>query len=191
MRKIIIVIIKIKKCVVLYYKYLMNYKNLKYGFYILLIIFLFVIIRKCFFYQENIAKITRELNTNKNKNVTNIINENFDNLENNEDDDEEIDAKTETFTNYNNNNISNKLNSNIINEILSKYKSGDINNMKKELHKTKVFCDLQSANCIIKMTENGDEHLEEILNNEFNPNNKKYKSYTQLSDNIQKIINNL
>ena len=41
------------------------------------------------------------------------------------------------------------------------------------------------------MTENGDEHLEEILNNEFNPNNKKYKSYTQLSDNIQKIINNL
>lgn len=189
--KIIIVIIKIKKCVVLYYKYLMNYNNLKHGFYILLIIFLFVIIRKCFFYQENIAKITRELNTNKNKNVTNIINENFDNLENNEDDDEEIDAKTETFTNYNNNNISNKLNTNIINEILSKYKSGDINNMKKELHKTKVFCDLQSANCIIKMTENGDEHLEEILNNEFNPNNKKYKSYTQLSDNIQKIINNL
>ena len=168
----------------------MNYKNLKYGFYILLIIFLFVIIRKCLYYQENIAKITRELNINENKNVNNIINDNFETLETNEESD------IETFTNYdndnnNNNNVSNKLNTNIINEILSKYKSGDINNMKKELHKTKVFCDLQSANCIIKMTENGDEHLEEILNNEFNPCTRKYKSYTQLSDNIQKIINNL
>jgi len=167
----------------------MNYKNVKYGFYILLIIFLFVIIRKCFFYQENIAKITREMNINKNKNINNIITENFDNIEDEEDEDSE--EKIETFSNYNNNNISNKLNTNIINEILSKYKSGDINNMKKELHKTKVFCDIQSANCIIKMTEHDDKNLEQILNNEFDPNNKKYKQYTQLSDNIQKIINNL
>lgn len=166
----------------------MNYKNVKYGFYILLIIFLFVIIRKCFYYQENIAKITRELNLNKNKNINNIITENFDNLE---DDEEDDDKQIETFSNYNNNNISNKLNTNVINEILSKYKSGDINNMKKELHKTKVFCDIQSANCIIKMTEHEDNNLEQILNNEFDPNNKKYKQYTQLADNIQKIINNL
>tara|TARA_B100000787_G_scaffold162134_1_gene142551 strand:+ start:1717 stop:2217 length:501 start_codon:yes stop_codon:yes gene_type:complete len=166
----------------------MNYKNVKYGFYILLIIFLFVIIRKCFYYQENIAKITRELNVNKNKNINNIITENFDNLE---DDEEDDDKQIETFSNYNNNNISNKLNTNVINEILSKYKSGDINNMKKELHKTKVFCDIQSANCIIKMTEHEDNNLEQILNNEFDPNNKKYKQYTQLADNIQKIINNL
>jgi len=168
----------------------MNYKNVQYGFYILLIIFLFVIIRKCFFYQENIAKITQEMNLNKNKNINNIITENFDNLEDDEEDDDR-DAKIETFSNYNNNNISNKLNTNIINEILSKYKSGDINNMKKELHKTKVFCDIQSANCIIKMTDHEDTNLEQILNNEFDPNNKKYKQYTQLSDNIQKIINNL
>ena len=167
----------------------MNYKNVKYGFYILLIIFLFVIIRKCFFYQENIAKITREMNINKNKNINNIITENYDNIEDEEEEDSE--EKIETFSNYNNKNISNKLNTNIINEILSKYKSGDINNMKQELHKTKVFCDIQSANCIIKMTENDDINLEQILNNEFDPNNKKYKQYTQLSDNIQKIINNL
>ena len=168
----------------------MNYKNVKYGLYILLIIFLFVIIRKCFYYQENIAKITRDLNINKNKNINNIITENFDN-NNLEDDDEDEDKKIEPFSNYNNNNISNKLNTNVINEILSKYKSGDINNMKKELHKTKVFCDIQSANCIIKMTEHEDNNLEQILNNEFDPNNKKYKQYTQLADNIQKIINNL
>ena len=117
----------------------MNYNNLKHGFYILLIIFLFLIIIKYFFYQENIAKITRELNTNKNKNVNNIINENFDNLKNNDDDDEEIDDKIETFSNYNNNNISTKMNTNIINEILSKYKSGDINNMKKNYIKQKYF----------------------------------------------------
>ena len=168
----------------------MNYKNVKYGLYILLIIFLFVIIRKCFYYQENIAKITRDLNLNKNKNINNIITENFDN-NNLEDDDEDEDKKIEPFSNYNNNNISNKLNTNVINEILSKYKSGDINNMKKELHKTKVFCDIQSANCIIKMTDHEDNNLEQILNNEFDPNNKKYKQYTQLADNIQKIINNL
>ena len=41
------------------------------------------------------------------------------------------------------------------------------------------------------MTEHDDKNLEKILNNEFDPNNKKYKQYTQLSDNIQKIINNL
>jgi len=170
----------------------MNYKNVKYGLYILLIIFLFVIIRKCFYYQENIAKITRDLNINKNKNINNIITENFANLEeDDEDEDEDEDKKIEPFSNYNNNNISNKLNTNVINEILSKYKSGDINNMKKELHKTKVFCDIQSANCIIKMTEHEDNNLEQILNNEFDPNNKKYKQYTQLGDNIQKIINNL
>lgn len=170
----------------------MNYKNVKYGLYILLIIFLFVIIRKCFYYQENIAKITRDLNLNKNKNINNIITENFDNnnLED-DDEDEDEDKKIEPFSNYNNNNISNKLNTNVINEILSKYKSGDINNMKKELHKTKVFCDIQSANCIIKMTDHEDNNLEQILNNEFDPNNKKYKQYTQLADNIQKIINNL
>jgi hypothetical protein len=71
----------------------------------------------------------------------------------------------------------------------------DIEKTRQILKKTKKISDIESSKCIMGILDNNrdnkDFSIENILHNDYDEKCVKYRKYTELSQSIQSIINNL
>ena len=166
-----------------------NYYNFfKYFTYIILLILAIFIICYTFIFKRNLVKIF-----NLNKKKFSDTNENQFSVN-----ELRVDELREGFKN------SNKLNINNISDLMSNKIKGLIqelggNKGKDEtiqiLKDTKKVCNLECSKCMLQMIDNGKSlktiDIENLLFNEDDENCIKCKKYTELSNTIQNMIDNL
>ena len=164
----------------------LNYNFLKYFTYIILFILAIFIICYSFSFKQSLVKT---FNLNKKKfsySSTPIYREGFEILKNKD------------------NNNSNTINSNNIGELMFNKVKGLVEEIggkegKQEtitiLKNTKKVCNLECAKCMMKMIDNSKSlktiDVDNLLFNEDDENCIKCKKYTELSNTIQNMIDNL
>jgi len=166
-----------------------NYYNFfKYFTYIILLILAIFIICYTFIFKRNLVKIfslnkKKFSDTNENQFSVNEL---------------RVDELREGFKN------SNKVNINNISDLMSNKIKGLIQELGgnkgkdetiKILKDTKKVCNLECSKCMLQMIDNGKSlktiDIDNLLFNEDDENCVKCKKYTELSNTIQNIIDNL
>ena len=166
------------------------YESIAYGFLLALIIFLFIEIFK---FKNNLFK--KIINNNNNNNDNNNNNNNYNNLAQ---DNKLVEGFGNSLSNnkYNNRDdisviINRKLKG--LNEELGGDKGK--NEIKDMLKNTKKISNLECAKCMVNMIEENKKgrhlEIEKLLDDENNDDCIKCKKYSELSNTIQNMIDNI